>query len=199
MLERAGRIRFKNLTPVYQNNLKNREFGKEAAKILECGASDIVLEQGASEDPKFQPQPTKPKTDSSSCFGITGNPQFELFEAELFVAGQGPELHLHRNAEETFYMLEGEMEFQLMDDVFIAKAGEVVHVPKNVPHRWKSHSNYVRWLFMFTPGANMWGYLTEMLGVQEDDPTRRSKILDEIFVKYDQIRVSTARQDTWNS
>jgi len=58
--------------------LKNREFGKEAAEILESGASDIVREQGASEDPKFLPQPTPPKTDSSSCFGIVRFNSFVL-------------------------------------------------------------------------------------------------------------------------
>ncbi len=37
---------------------------------MESGASDIVREQGASEDPKLVAKPTQPKTDSSSCFGI---------------------------------------------------------------------------------------------------------------------------------
>jgi len=54
----------------YRNNLKNREFDKEAAPILGSGASDIVLNYGASEDLKFVAKPTLSKTDSSSCFGI---------------------------------------------------------------------------------------------------------------------------------
>lgn len=56
---------------LYRNNLKNREFDKEAAQILESGTSDIVNNQGASEDPKFWPMPTPWKTDSSGCFGIS--------------------------------------------------------------------------------------------------------------------------------
>ncbi len=59
------------MSSIYRNNLKNREFGKEAAQILGSGASDIVREQGASEDPKFVAKPTMPKTDSSGCFGIS--------------------------------------------------------------------------------------------------------------------------------
>jgi len=60
-------------TRIHRNNLKNREFDKEAAQILESGVSDIVQEKGASEDPKFVAKPTPSKTDSSGCFGIAGN------------------------------------------------------------------------------------------------------------------------------
>ncbi len=66
---------------LYRNNLKNREFDEEAAQILESGASDIVREQGASEDPKFWPKPTTSKTDSSCCFGIkTAAPSLDVKE-----------------------------------------------------------------------------------------------------------------------
>lgn len=58
---------------VYRNNLKNREFEKEAAQFLESGASGIVNNQGASKDSKFVAKPTPSKTDSSSCFGICLN------------------------------------------------------------------------------------------------------------------------------
>jgi tetratricopeptide (TPR) repeat protein len=55
---------------LYRSNLKNREFDKEEAQILESGVSDIVREQGANEDPKFVAKPSMSKTDSSSCFGL---------------------------------------------------------------------------------------------------------------------------------
>jgi len=45
-------------------------FGKEAAQILESGASDIVQEQGVSEDPKAVAKLTPLKSNSSSCFGM---------------------------------------------------------------------------------------------------------------------------------
>ncbi|HSX38741.1 MAG TPA: orotidine-5'-phosphate decarboxylase [Chlamydiales bacterium] len=45
-----------------RNNLKNREFDKEAAR---------VFASGASEDKKNAAKPTSSKTDSSGCFGIT--------------------------------------------------------------------------------------------------------------------------------
>jgi len=70
LIDGTWRYAEKMLHTLYRKNLKNREFGKKAAQILESGASDIVLEQGASEDPKFVAKPTSPKTDSSGFFGI---------------------------------------------------------------------------------------------------------------------------------
>ncbi|HSX37915.1 MAG TPA: DnaA/Hda family protein [Chlamydiales bacterium] len=57
-------------SPVYRNNLKNREFDKKAALVFASGASDHCLWQGASEEQKNAAKPTSSKTDSSGCFGI---------------------------------------------------------------------------------------------------------------------------------
>lgn len=46
-----------------------------AVQILESGEGEIVLEQGASEGPKFCPKPTPSKADSSHCFGISAIPR----------------------------------------------------------------------------------------------------------------------------
>jgi hypothetical protein len=56
---------------LYRDNLKNREWGKEAAQIFASGASDPCLWQGASEGQKDAAKPTTPKIDCSGCFGIT--------------------------------------------------------------------------------------------------------------------------------
>ncbi|HSX37452.1 MAG TPA: hypothetical protein VLE95_01315 [Chlamydiales bacterium] len=55
---------------VYRNNLKNREFDKEAALVFASGASDHCLWQGASTPKKMLPSRRRQKTDSSGCFGI---------------------------------------------------------------------------------------------------------------------------------
>jgi hypothetical protein len=59
------------MKPLYRNNLKNREGGKEAAQIFASGASDHCLWQGASEGQKDAAKPTTPKIDYSGCFGIS--------------------------------------------------------------------------------------------------------------------------------
>ena len=43
-------------------------------------------------------------------------------------------LHLHRKYTETFYILEGEIEFTLRDETFLATTGTVIHVPPDTPH-----------------------------------------------------------------
>ena len=59
---------------LYRNNLKNREFDKEASQNLDPEPMTIAEGQGRVEDPNFEIKPTRSKTDSSSCFGIKASP-----------------------------------------------------------------------------------------------------------------------------
>src|SRR3990167_6135861 len=70
---------------IYRNNLKNREFGKEAAQIFWMQRATIARGKARGADGKFAAKQTRPKTDSSSCFGI-GSYVIEQF----LVLGQGP-------------------------------------------------------------------------------------------------------------
>ncbi len=54
---------------LYRDNLKNREFGKEAAENFGLERATIAGKQGASEGQNFHAKLTTPKTDFSSCFG----------------------------------------------------------------------------------------------------------------------------------
>ena len=58
------------LRKLYRNNLKNRNFGKEAPQNFDSERAPIAEKQGASENQKSEERPTPSKTDSSSCFGI---------------------------------------------------------------------------------------------------------------------------------
>jgi mannose-6-phosphate isomerase-like protein (cupin superfamily) len=46
----------------------------------------------------------------------------------------GPPPHLHRNSDESFYILEGTFDFSLAGRAFTAGAGEFVRLPKGVLH-----------------------------------------------------------------
>ncbi len=59
---------------LYRNNLKNRDFGKEAPQNFDSEQATIAGRQGASENQNFEVKPTKAKTDSSSCCGIGSMP-----------------------------------------------------------------------------------------------------------------------------
>ena len=51
--------------------------------------------------------------------------------------GEGPNLHVHPY-DEIFHILEGRAEFTVGDSKFIAKRGDLVIGPANIPHAYKN-------------------------------------------------------------
>lgn len=71
--------------------------------------------------------------------------------------GNEPPAHTHRNEDESYYILEGAIRFWVGDQVIDAKAGDFVHLPKNIPHRFELQSEMVRELMWLTPsGLETW-------------------------------------------
>ena len=65
----------------------------------------------------------------------------------------GPPLHKH-DFDEAFYMLEGELIFQVEDELFIKRAGEFAFAPRNVAHSLANHSDAdARYLLVCTPAG----------------------------------------------
>ena len=54
--------------------------------------------------------------------------------------GGGPPPHIHRNEDETFYVLEGEVELLLGDRLVKGTAGDFVNVPRGTVHRFHNAS-----------------------------------------------------------
>ena len=50
--------------------------------------------------------------------------------------GEAPPLHIHRNEDEVFHILEGTMRFEIGGKTVIGHAGDVLCAPKGVPHRF---------------------------------------------------------------
>ena len=57
--------------------------------------------------------------------------------AHLLPGGFGPPLHIYRDEDETFYILEGEFRFKQGGAIRHARSGEVVYLPKGVPHGFR--------------------------------------------------------------
>jgi quercetin dioxygenase-like cupin family protein len=64
-----------------------------------------------------------------------------------------PPPHYHKFEDETFYILDGEIEFHVGDKKFRAGAGEVVYAPKNVPHHFNIISKTAKALLLITPAG----------------------------------------------
>ena len=62
-------------------------------------------------------------------------------------------LHVHHGEDETFYVLEGEVVFDLDGERRTAGPGDVVFGPRGVPHRYDVGGDGARMLFVLTPGG----------------------------------------------
>jgi quercetin dioxygenase-like cupin family protein len=66
----------------------------------------------------------------------------------------GPPLHVHPDFDEAFYVLEGELIFQLGDERLTAAAGTLVFAPGETPHTYANHSGKeARVLLLCTPAG----------------------------------------------
>lgn len=70
-----------------------------------------------------------------------------------FRKGGEPPAHFHTKEDETFYILEGEIGFHIGDKKFIAKAGELVHAPKGIPHSFSLATETAKALMLITPAG----------------------------------------------
>ena len=64
----------------------------------------------------------------------------------------GP-LHVHHREDETFWIREGEVTFEVGGSTIQARAGDVVFGPRDVPHRYTVGDGGCRMLFIMTPGG----------------------------------------------
>lgn len=65
----------------------------------------------------------------------------------------GPPLHYHTREDELFYVLEGELVFELDGERFTAVAGSTVYLQRGVVHRYQNFTNETaRLLIVTTPG-----------------------------------------------
>ena len=71
----------------------------------------------------------------------------------LINQGEEPPLHVHRNEDEWFYMLDGEVTFHVGGEEYFGTAGAFVHFPKGIPHTFTVESERARFLVMTTPGG----------------------------------------------
>lgn len=78
--------------------------------------------------------------------------------------------HVHRDAEELFYMVEGELLVKVGERELIVGPGDLVLVPRGVVH---AHSNRAelstRWLTMFSPSGTE-GYFAERAHLAASTP-----------------------------
>ena len=76
-------------------------------------------------------------------------------------AGFGPPMHIHHDAAEAFYVLEGEYMMFLGEREVVCPAGTFIFIPAGVPHGFRVGATDSRKLNFFFPAA-MTGYFDEL-------------------------------------
>ncbi|MCW2802210.1 MAG: Cupin 2 conserved barrel domain protein [Propionibacteriaceae bacterium] len=80
--------------------------------------------------------------------------EFTLLQLEKEPPDFGPPLHLHRDAAEAFYVLEGQYLMYIEDRQELCPPGAFVYVPRGTPHTFKVVSDGPgRKLNLFSPAA----------------------------------------------
>ena len=72
--------------------------------------------------------------------GEDTNGRYAQWEA-IVPPGGGPPPHIHSREEEGFYILEGEITFQIGEERIVATAGMFANMPVGVRHAFKNESN----------------------------------------------------------
>lgn len=102
----------------------------------------------------------------------------------LDAPGAGPPRHIHHDADESFYILSGEVEFWVAGKTIFAQAGEMLTVPRGTEHCFRIIGDApARMLTIMTPGGFESFFVDvarENLRIPED-----MQRISEIGTKYD--------------
>lgn len=123
------------------------EYGPNPSKFT---TDDVIFEMGQSMSATRQPVVRTPG--QGRTIGVVGdvyrflatgeetNGRYALWEA-LVPPGGGPPPHMHSREEECFYVLAGEITFQVGNDTFVATAGTSANMPVGSLHSFRNASD----------------------------------------------------------
>jgi quercetin dioxygenase-like cupin family protein len=107
------------------------------------------------------------------------------FAMEAYVPpGGGPPPHIHRNEDETFYIVEGEIEFLLGEELVTGAVGDFVNVPRGIVHRFhNAGATDARMILTFTP-AGIERFFEETLERALSSDQTPPDNIDEVAARY---------------
>jgi quercetin dioxygenase-like cupin family protein len=105
----------------------------------------------------------------------------------LVPPGGGPPPHIHTREEETFYVLEGNVEFLLGEQTVVAGPGDFVNVPRGTVHRFQNTgTDTARIILTFTPaGIEHWFEETLEQAPNEARAQDVPDNIEEVAARYD--------------
>ncbi|MEA2171942.1 MAG: hypothetical protein QOF76_5242 [Solirubrobacteraceae bacterium] len=99
-------------------------------------------------------------------------------------------LHVHERLEETWYILDGQLEFRLGEETFDASTGACVFVAPQVPHAFANRGQApARFLLMTSPSTHD-GYFIELAEILARSGPPDSDAIAALRTKYDTRQLS---------
>lgn len=110
-----------------------------------------------------------------------------LFENFIPPGGTAPGLHIHRQMEEMFYVLEGEVEIYVGNQTVQGQPGAFVLVPRSTPHGFANKGTKpAKLLIMFCPAGEREKYFQGLAELMKDGQTPNREALIELMRQFDQ-------------
>ena len=114
--------------------------------------------------------------------GNQTNDKFTIIEG-LVYAGEGAGNHIHANEDETFFIVNGTMQFYVNGDQFCASAGTTVYIPRNATQSVRNvNSKPVHIQITFAP-SSIEKYLEEITPIYDTQPVNTTEAT-QIALKY---------------
>jgi len=128
------------------------------------------------------------------AFLVTGEDSKRTCMFEWTVpAGFFTGLHVHRVQEETFYMLEGECEWQVGDQLVRAKPGAYVFIPPGVPHNIGNASDKPARMIMTVSPPGHEHYFEELAHLVARGGPPDANVIAELRSRYDTEQLSALK------
>lgn len=137
--------------------------------------------------------PPLPLSSASVRFTATGSAthgEFGLFRYDMRAGPGGPQPHVHRTFSESFYVLDGVVDFYDGDRWVSAVAGDFLYVARNGVHAFRNGGDGpASMLILFAPGEPRENYFTELAEIAESGRTLTPEEWTEVWARNDQFMV----------
>jgi mannose-6-phosphate isomerase-like protein (cupin superfamily) len=94
----------------------------------------------------------------------------------------GPPLHVHFNQDEFFYVVEGNYRFVCGNETMELSAGDIIFLPRQIPHTWKQLTEYGKLLYGVQPAGAFEEFFNELSDLKHQ-PTEEE--FQQIHIRHD--------------
>ena len=148
------------------------------------GAKAVVLDRGQGRSVSLRGTQVGFKVDSDHAKGASCT---EWVAAPGFDTG----LHVHERLEESWYVLDGELEFRLDDETVRAGAGACVFVPPHVAHAFANRTDEPTRFLLITSPPGHDRYFDELAEILAADGPPDSEAIAELRRRYDTRQIES--------